>query len=196
MKLTNCTTCGSLEELLSDIDCTIIYNASKKYNSIAYNLGICLNSRLLRDLLRYKRILNNRLYDATYPCSSIPVNKIINQASFIVREEDCSRCKECDIEVLESTTTTSTTTSTTTTTTSTTTTSYPSNCSRYRVGVFPEIPFSATFNLTYSPCGIDRPTPVTITINTKEVIDLCCVPDSISVDSLFSVILLNEICIP
>lgn len=195
MKLTNCTTCGTLEELLSDIDCTIIYNATKKYNSIVYNLEACLNSRLLRDLLRYKRILNNRLYDATYPCSSIAVDKIITQASLIVREEDCSRCKECDIEVLPSTTSTTTTT-TTSTTTSTTTTSYPVYCSRYRVTGNPEAPFDADYNLTYLPCGGDRPNPVTIVINSQETIDLCCVPDTISVDNYFTVILLNEICIP
>ena len=195
MRLTNCTTCGTLEELLSDIDCTIVYNAVKKYNSIAYNLGVCLNSRLLRDLLRYKRILNNRLYDATYPCSSISVDKIITQASFIVREEDCSRCKECDIDVLPSTTSTTSTT-TTSTTTSTTTTSYPVYCSRYRVAGNPQAPFDADYNLTYLPCGIDRPNPITIVINSQETIDLCCVPDTISVDNYFTVTLLNEICIP
>lgn len=194
MKLIECTTCGSLEELQSAIDCAILYNVNKKYNALVYNLDCCVDDSTLRDVIRYKRILRNRLYDAAYPCATISVDNIVTQAALIALPDDCSRCKDCEAEILPSTTSTTTTTTTSTTTTSTTT-QYPSNCSRYRVSGDPNAPFEATYNLTYFPCG-DRIPLVTISIVSTDIVDLCCVPDTITVDPFFTVTLLNSICIP
>lgn len=195
MKLIECTTCGSLEEVQSAIDCTLVYHINKKYNALVYNLDCCFDDRLYRDLLRYKRILQNRLYDAVYPCSDIAVDKIVTQAALLALPDDCNRCTDCDIDILSSTTTT-TSTSTTTTSTTTTTTSYPSNCSRYRLQVNPEVPvMDDYYSYSYTPC-IDRAPIVTGLIKPTEVIDFCCVPGSIVIDPVFNIILINSICIP
>lgn len=195
MKLVECTSCGSLKDVLSAIDCTIYHYINKRYNSLVYNVECCNDDRLYRDLLRYRRILANRLYDDTYPCLDISLSHIITQASLLALPDDCGRCSDCDAEILPSTTSTSTTTTTTTSTT-TTTTAYPIFCSRYRIQVKQGIPVAdVTYDFTYFPC-IDRAPRITGQITPDQVIDLCCSPGSIVIDPVFDVILLNSICIP
>lgn len=197
MKLTHCTNCDSLEKLLESIECTLVYLIKRKYYSLIYNVNYCEDS--YKDLLRYRRIIEKRIYNSTYPCVSVKISTIIEQAKKLVIDEDCSRCAECDIEIpatVYSTTTTSTTSTSTTSTTSSTTstTQVISNCSRYRVAGNPEAPFVRDYSLTYAGCKNGE--PLTIMINSLQTIDLCCRPGTIVVDPFFTVTMINSICIP
>ena len=100
MKLTKCTNCESLEELTAFLECTLVHLAKGKYNSEIYNLNYCPDMHRFKSLMRYKRILKRRLYDPTYPCSSVKISDIITQVSLLVDQENCSRCFECDIEII------------------------------------------------------------------------------------------------
>lgn len=86
----------------------------------------------------------------------------------------------------------------TTTTTSTTTTKFVNNCSRYRITYNSNNTFPFHYAFSYVKCGeAQRTIDYLITDDPQNFkLDLCCVPNSIVVDPIFTVTLLNPICIP
>lgn len=56
-RLTNCSDCGSIPALLSDIDCKLKEMAQTEYNNIVFSLGYSVSKETIDSLLNYKRIL-------------------------------------------------------------------------------------------------------------------------------------------
>lgn len=100
-----CQDCPDLQELLSDIDCTLLDLSKNQYYSIVYGVESCCNEILFQALLNYKRIITARTHNSHYPCYEYSSNEILSKARLLSYKTDCSRCPECE-EVIETTTTT------------------------------------------------------------------------------------------
>lgn len=84
------------KDLLDRIECSVLFMIKKKQAILVYNLEDSFDEDRYKDLLRYKRVINNRIYDCNYPCSSIDSPTLIekvNQLAF--REGNCSQCITC-----------------------------------------------------------------------------------------------------
>jgi len=99
-----CQDCPDLQELLSDIDCTLLDLSKNKYNSIIYGIDNCCDDGLFQMLLNYKRILTARTYNVHYPCYLYSSNELLSRVRLLTYKTDCSRCPECE-EIIETTTT-------------------------------------------------------------------------------------------
>lgn len=110
-----CTNCGTLDELLAKIECTILYLAKNKNNSLKYNVEVYFNQDDFNTLVRYKRILTRRRVDCDYPSACIKTSNIISYITKLAfRGSGCSICESCFPEIPQSnSSTTSSTTSNT-----------------------------------------------------------------------------------
>lgn len=109
-----CESCDSLASLYDKVECTILYLAKNKDNSLKYNVNIYFDQTIFNDLVRWKRILERRIHSCTYPCSSIKTSNIIAHVAKLAFRENCNLCDVCFPEESSSeTSTTSTTTSNT-----------------------------------------------------------------------------------
>lgn len=114
-----CTYCNSLESLSERLDCSILDMALNKYSSVVHNTQSYFDQILMNDLVRYRRILNRRLYNNQYPCCTINLEDIITKATLLSYSDNCNKCQDCFPLLPGTTSTTTTTTSSTTTTTTT-----------------------------------------------------------------------------
>ncbi len=113
--LKECNGCDDLQAVYDKIECTLLYLANNKNNSLKYNVSVFFDEELFKDLARYKKIIYKRIRNCNYPCSTIKTSELIARASFLAfRDGNCSRCENCFPEIpIETTSTTSTTTSAT-----------------------------------------------------------------------------------
>lgn len=117
--LKECEACSDLSHLLKQIDCTILYLSKNRDFSIKYNVELYFNQNEFNDLVRYKRIVERRIYSCNYPDATIKTSDIIAYATKLAfRDGNCSQCESCFPE--QSTASPNSTTSTSTTTTSNT----------------------------------------------------------------------------
>jgi len=101
-----CEDCSNLQEVLSYIECTLLDLAKKKYSSLAYGVKTCFSQELFNDLSYWKRIVEARIYNCSYPCSEFSSNDILAKARILAYNIDCSRCPECEEVIVPTTTTT------------------------------------------------------------------------------------------
>jgi len=99
-----CQDCPDLQELLSDIDCTLLDLTQNKYNSIVYGIENCFDENLYQTLAHYKSIITKRLYNSHYPCYEYSSNELLSKARLLTYKTNCSRCPECE-EIINTTTT-------------------------------------------------------------------------------------------
>ena len=91
-----CSNCGSLREVYDSIECTIVDLIKRKFTNLHYNTSLSFNQGLYNDLVRYKRVVGNRLYNPSYPCSSIDYQDIITQVKLrAYKNGECSQCTTC-----------------------------------------------------------------------------------------------------
>lgn len=83
IKLTNCSTCIDVENLLCEIDETIKKYASNTLNNAALMLNLPVNTEALELLIAYKRILTNRLFNPKY-AESIPLSSITSRIKILI----------------------------------------------------------------------------------------------------------------
>jgi len=126
-RLSECTECSSISQLLDIIDCKLTELAKNEYNNIIFSLNLPIQSETFGDLLNYKRILTNKLCNYDYACA-FSLSAIASRVKVLTGglTNCCVRKKAKPshyIPIVPTTTTTSSsTTSTSTTSTSTTTT--------------------------------------------------------------------------
>lgn len=99
-----CYDCPDLQEVLNDIDCTLLDLTKNKYNSIIYGVELCFDEYLYKSLLNYKRIVTGRLYNVNYPCGVYNSNELLSKVRLLTYKTNCSRCPECE-EIITTTTT-------------------------------------------------------------------------------------------
>jgi hypothetical protein len=122
-QIVQCDNCDALKKAYDKVECTILELMRNKLSNISYNVSLYYDQALVNKLVRYKRVITNRLYNPKYPCSQISTQDLVTLAvTTAYMGPDCSSCPKCFPPIPTTTTTTSTTsTSTTTSTTSTTT---------------------------------------------------------------------------
>lgn len=106
-RLSSCTECTAIANLLAKIDCKISETAKMLYNNITLMLGYSIKPDVLLDFLNYKRILiyklNNSTYADTYTVEQI-ASKVLPLAG------NCkSKCQQNIVYTSAYTTTTTTT---------------------------------------------------------------------------------------
>lgn len=165
-----CQDCPDLEEVLSDIDCTILDLSKGFYDSMAYGVKGCCNEALLQSLINYKRIVEARTYNSHYPCYEFSSNEILGKARLLAYKTNCSRCPECE-EIL----------------TTTTTTLSIGTCVTYLVAPTPlsQTGFPVQYPYSYINCS---GTLVTGVLTQYQVLNICAIRNTITINTLiFSV---------
>lgn len=93
-----CDNCCTLEELYKKVDCSIYQLMKNKWTGATYNVDAYFCADLYKTLLRYKRILYKRLYNATYPASCYTNEDLIAAVTkLLYRASDCPECKQDDV---------------------------------------------------------------------------------------------------
>jgi hypothetical protein len=122
--IVQCNNCDALKKAYNKVECTILDLIRNRFSNISYNTTLYYNRALMSRLVRYRRVIYNRLYNPHYPCKAIETQDIIKLAiTHAYMGPDCSFCPQCFPAMEPTTTTTTTTQPPTTTTTSTSTTS-------------------------------------------------------------------------
>lgn len=81
-KITNCSECASIPQLIADIDCKVYELSKSLYNNIVFALNLHIDYMSILDLLNYKRILEYKLVNPNYVCE-ISVDKIANRVKLL-----------------------------------------------------------------------------------------------------------------
>ena len=122
-QITKCNNCDALKTAYNRVECTILDLMRNKFTNITYNTTQFFCQELLNRLIRYKRVINSRLFNPKYPCSLIETQDIITLVvTHAYADPECSLCPPCFPGGTTTTTSTSTTSTTTTSTSSSTTT--------------------------------------------------------------------------
>lgn len=82
--LNSCSTCVTLKDLIPQIDRKLYHWIRSKYQNDIYATENKFNSDVYNRLLHYKRIATARIFNPTYPCSSIDAQDIISQITQLI----------------------------------------------------------------------------------------------------------------
>lgn len=170
-----CDACPDLQEVLEDIDCTILFLTKHKYDSIVYGVKECFDPSLLKELEIYKRIITSRLYNPSYPCSEYTSNEILGKARLLAYRTNCSNCPEC--EAVDTTTTTLPPIGT--------------NCSSYMVSVASPTGISTDYPYSYIDC---EGNVITGTISQYQALTICAIQYTITISPIFTIDQYDEEC--
>jgi hypothetical protein len=81
-RLTNCVECGSIPDLLKDIDCKLTEVSFSLYNNITLMLNKPVAMSVMLDLLNYKRILTYKYWNPLY-AEKYSVEQIANKVKLL-----------------------------------------------------------------------------------------------------------------
>ena len=84
-KITNCTSCANVIDLLSEIDRKLFHFSRNKYSNISLLTNLEYDEYSIGRLLRYKSILNKRLYNPNYACD-YPLTAIISKIKILINK--------------------------------------------------------------------------------------------------------------
>jgi len=166
-----CQDCPDLQELLSDIDCTLLDLVKNKYNSVIYGIQECCDDELYNQLVNYKRIITARTYNPHYPCSEYSSNELLSKVRLLAYKKNCSRCPECE-EVFTTTTTTS---------------MPPGDCHSYLVTPTPLSQTGAPTGYPYSYLDCDG-NIIVGELTQYQVLNICAIENSIVINTSIFVI--------
>lgn len=106
-QLKQCTDCSTMESMYNKVDCSIYQLMRSKWLSIVYGTENDFDSAQYKTLLRLKRILNNRIYNLTYPSECYTSQDIIALAGKeLYKANSCPQCYCEDFSNFITTTTT------------------------------------------------------------------------------------------
>lgn len=95
-QIVQCNNCDALKAAYKRIECTILDLMRNKYYNISYNSGLYFSQELVNKLIRWRRVINSRLFNPKYPCSEIDTQDIIKLAvTHAYYKDNCSLCLEC-----------------------------------------------------------------------------------------------------
>lgn len=84
--LQGCSNCSSLKSLLEQIDSSLCKRITNKWYQEIYAADTYFNKDVYRDLMRYKRILERRVVEGTYPCKDIDSQDIISKITLLINK--------------------------------------------------------------------------------------------------------------
>lgn len=110
-----CENCHDLRQLYEELSCSVLQFSKNKWTNQTFNTSLHYDHEHFRDLLRIKRIVEKRLFNADY-CRKFSSQDVIG---LIVRNlykgKSCQPCPCKDFEGFLNTSTTSTTSTSSTT---------------------------------------------------------------------------------
>lgn len=80
-----CNNCNNLKQLITEIDTKLYKSINDKFYNDIYNTENKFNAYQYKKLLRYKRVILNRIYNPTYP-ESVDVQDIITQITLTLNK--------------------------------------------------------------------------------------------------------------
>ena len=94
--LVKCDNCDGLKTLYAKVECSILYMMHRKHAINIYNLGDIFDETRYKNLIKYKRILEKKMFDNTYPSTKILTSQLIARISELAfKDENCSSCEDC-----------------------------------------------------------------------------------------------------
>lgn len=84
-RLTDCTDCVTVSNLLKDIDCKLTVLGKKEYNNTVLLLNRSINETVYSDLLNYKRILTYRSVNPDY-VECVTLDKIASKVKILINK--------------------------------------------------------------------------------------------------------------
>lgn len=81
-RLTNCTNCGDILSLITEIDCKVAEVSNSMYNNVIFMLNQSIPKDVIEDLLNYKRILTYKYCNPEY-ISTYTVNMIASRVKLL-----------------------------------------------------------------------------------------------------------------
>jgi hypothetical protein len=81
-RLTNCTECSSIPNLLEDINCKIFEVSKSLYNNTVFALNQPVKGTVMIDLLNYQRVLTYKYCNPEY-ASRYSVNQIATRVKLL-----------------------------------------------------------------------------------------------------------------
>lgn len=160
-----CQDCPDLQELLADIDCTILDLVNSKYNSVIYGVEGCCNPRLLKSLVHYKEIITARTYNPNYPCGVFSNNELLSKVRLLAYKTNCSKCPECE-EII------------------TTTTTQANTCYSYLVNIAEPTGMSELYPYSYVNCSGNV---ISGSISQYQALNICALRNTISINPIFTI---------
>ena len=89
-----CTDCGSLSEVLQQIDTEIYYLSKLRDENVRFDLNMCVDEGTIEKLVLYKNILQRRLRNPEYiGCCNIPLGDIISKVKTMISATSVLNCK-------------------------------------------------------------------------------------------------------
>ena len=80
-QITECNSCVTMKCLLSKLDDKIFKMIKNKHNQDAFAATLAFDDDLYSILLRYKRILEKRVYNSSYPSKKFDNQDIISKVT-------------------------------------------------------------------------------------------------------------------
>lgn len=96
-KVTNCKECGSIPDLIKNIDCKIAEISERLYNNIIFSLNLNISYSDVLDLLNYRRILEYKLVNPEYACE-FDVPRITTRVKLLAGACKCKCVYEPPVE--------------------------------------------------------------------------------------------------
>jgi hypothetical protein len=93
--LTECKDCNSLKDQLNKLKCTLLLKTKKKYHALIYNLAYKKQDDKIKDVIRWQKLIEKRIYNCSYPDSAFTNQDILLKLNNISVKDDCSQCPTC-----------------------------------------------------------------------------------------------------
>jgi len=84
IRLRECTDCVNLLDLLCEVDKRISYYSHNQMNNVELLLTLPYDKEVMADLLHYKGILTNKLFNPTY--GGFPLQTIISRVKILINK--------------------------------------------------------------------------------------------------------------
>jgi hypothetical protein len=85
VKLSGCTDCADLHDLLCQIDSKLLYYGTNHLNNTKLLLDLEFNKDVVDCLINYKRILSNKIFNPSY-CCSVNLTNIISRVKILLNK--------------------------------------------------------------------------------------------------------------
>lgn len=93
-QIRECVDCGSIQNLLEDIDCTLAHMGRSHWLNISFDACNYYNRATVLKLLHYKRILTKKMFNPNYGCG-VELASIISRVKVLLLNKSCNSLNDC-----------------------------------------------------------------------------------------------------
>lgn len=85
-QIKTCQNCNQLKDLLADLDDAIYKRANTMWSNRKFNTNIPWDRNAYADLIRYKRIIESRIHNPTYPSACFTNQDIYGRVNVLINK--------------------------------------------------------------------------------------------------------------